>query len=291
MTTQLTTKGGFTAGNRGAFTGVKAAFTGCKRGAFTLIELLVVIAIIAILAAILFPVFAQARSKARQTTALSNLKQISLAVLQYAQDYDELLPMTMDTTTGGLPTTISYWAIQNYHGAVESYIKMGRGNENRANVWWDPSDPDRDAPAMWGSFLDNGYTTGTQRHLGDIGSPASTIYATLRQKKWDIVTGVTPPNPLPAKTDPFWGSLFFDMCLDPWELANDTTSAYHFSKGKVLPPCSLYPATLPCGTWDNLIDKDRYQGRTLAAYCDGHVKSIRFEQTFRAPGDNDWDLQ
>jgi len=60
------------------------------RKGFTLIELLVVIAIIAILAAILFPVFAQAREKARQTACLSNLKQIGLATLQYNQDYDEL---------------------------------------------------------------------------------------------------------------------------------------------------------------------------------------------------------
>jgi prepilin-type N-terminal cleavage/methylation domain-containing protein/prepilin-type processing-associated H-X9-DG protein len=63
------------------------------RRAFTLIELLVVIAIIAILAAILFPVFAQAREKARQTSCLSNLKQSSLAVLMYNQDYDETFPM------------------------------------------------------------------------------------------------------------------------------------------------------------------------------------------------------
>jgi prepilin-type N-terminal cleavage/methylation domain-containing protein/prepilin-type processing-associated H-X9-DG protein len=58
---------------------------------FTLIELLVVIAIIAILAAILFPVFAQARDKARQSTCLSNIKQLSLGVQMYAQDYDETL--------------------------------------------------------------------------------------------------------------------------------------------------------------------------------------------------------
>jgi prepilin-type N-terminal cleavage/methylation domain-containing protein/prepilin-type processing-associated H-X9-DG protein len=63
-----------------------------RRG-FTLIELLVVIAIIAILAAILFPVFAKAREKARQTSCLSNLKQIGTSVLMYVQDYDEMYPL------------------------------------------------------------------------------------------------------------------------------------------------------------------------------------------------------
>ena len=63
-----------------------------NRKAFTLIELLVVIAIIAILAAILFPVFAKVREKARQTACLSNMKQIGLALMQYTGDYDEMTP-------------------------------------------------------------------------------------------------------------------------------------------------------------------------------------------------------
>ena len=63
-----------------------------RHGAFTLIELLVVIAIIAILAAILFPVFAQARDKGRQAACLSNCKQLGLALMMYAGDYDDTLP-------------------------------------------------------------------------------------------------------------------------------------------------------------------------------------------------------
>lgn len=78
---------------------------GNRRRAFTLIELLVVIAIIAILAAILFPVFAQARAKARQTSDLSNIKQIGTAAAMYVQDYDETLPSPAFRTCGGPATT------------------------------------------------------------------------------------------------------------------------------------------------------------------------------------------
>lgn len=73
-----------------------------KRG-FTLIELLVVIAIIAILAAILFPVFAKAREKARQASCQSNVKQLTLGMLMYTQDYDETLPPWIVGMSGTFP--------------------------------------------------------------------------------------------------------------------------------------------------------------------------------------------
>jgi prepilin-type N-terminal cleavage/methylation domain-containing protein/prepilin-type processing-associated H-X9-DG protein len=74
-----------------------------RRG-FTLIELLVVIAIIAILASILFPVFARAREKAREANCMSNQKQIGLAIHMYAADYDNLMPIAnADTVTYGPP--------------------------------------------------------------------------------------------------------------------------------------------------------------------------------------------
>ena len=81
---------------------------------FTLIELLVVIAIIAILAAILFPVFAKARENARRASCSSNLKQIGLGIMQYTQDYDETLPWSRIPTPGG---TLS-WRV-----AIYPYIK------------------------------------------------------------------------------------------------------------------------------------------------------------------------
>jgi len=76
-----------------------------RRKGFTLIELLVVIAIIAILAAILFPVFARAREKARQTACLNNVRQQATGVLMYVQDYDETFPMSVYSPNGAVMIT------------------------------------------------------------------------------------------------------------------------------------------------------------------------------------------
>jgi prepilin-type N-terminal cleavage/methylation domain-containing protein/prepilin-type processing-associated H-X9-DG protein len=98
-----------------------------KRTAFTLIELLVVIAIIAILAAILFPVFAQAREQARKTTCLSNEKQVSLAMLMYVQDYDESMPLIFEPANSSTDTTsFGYsagWNQYTWQNLVQPYIK------------------------------------------------------------------------------------------------------------------------------------------------------------------------
>jgi prepilin-type N-terminal cleavage/methylation domain-containing protein/prepilin-type processing-associated H-X9-DG protein len=95
------------------------------KGAFTLIELLVVIAIIAILAAILFPVFAQAREKARQVSCLSNCRQIGLGIMMYVQDYDEVYCPYFsgyDPATGTYNPPSWYWS-----QLVAPYIQKATG--------------------------------------------------------------------------------------------------------------------------------------------------------------------
>ena len=137
-----------------------------RRRGFTLIELLVVIAIIAILAAILFPVFSRAREKARQTSCLSNVKQLMLGVLMYAQDYDEKLPAEVAAAVPGSDGGIVH--------QINPYVK-------NTQIWVCPSW----GQAIWVTCPGNRTVSTYQIHgdarnvsLASIKEPANKIFMT-----------------------------------------------------------------------------------------------------------------
>ncbi|MEN6403202.1 MAG: DUF1559 domain-containing protein [Armatimonadia bacterium] len=149
-----------------------------RRG-FTLIELLVVIAIIAILAAILFPVFAKAREKARQSNCLSNVRQIGTALAMYTDDYDETLPRYSNGTVmvSGSPQ------IQTWARVLKPYVKNDQiflCPSKKATGWMGEADADSVwAPGGYG--VNSGYLfTGTGYSvvsLSQVNDPAGTIAA------------------------------------------------------------------------------------------------------------------
>jgi len=141
---------------------------------FTLIELLVVIAIIAILAAILFPVFAKAREKARQASCVSNVKQIGLGILMYASDYDERLPATYQWLYGGQNWPLMSWRIMVYPYVKNAQLFVCPSDSQRQ------ADPNQMVPLPIVSYGANTYVMPDVRGtfdgaIGGITHPAQTL--------------------------------------------------------------------------------------------------------------------
>ena len=148
-----------------------------RRRAFTLIELLVVIAIIAILAAILFPVFAQAREKARAISCLSNVKNLGLAAQMYMQDYDEvILPIRIDNRSAQTPPGSKDWR-QYWQYLIQPYIKSQPAltcpsqSSRQGPDWADDAENERGGRVMGMAINDTMNTWGGDN--GNTGTPAT----------------------------------------------------------------------------------------------------------------------
>jgi prepilin-type N-terminal cleavage/methylation domain-containing protein/prepilin-type processing-associated H-X9-DG protein len=153
--------------------------TSYKRG-FTLIELLVVIAIIALLAAILFPVFARARENARRASCMSNEKQIGLGILQYTQDYDERYPVYTYVDSAGNEPNANGWAV-----LIQPYVKS-------TQVLQCPSEKARPAqPVSVDSYTDyyiNGQVAGRKPVTCLIDGPPYVLSPTAKQSDFSYIS-------------------------------------------------------------------------------------------------------
>lgn len=266
-----------------------------KRSGFTLIELLVVIAIIAILAAILFPVFAQAREKARQSSCMSNMKQLSLATIQYTQDYDETFPTGLQNS----------WWDNTWYRVVTPYVKS-------LDVFRCPTDPIGQGPAgrEWAgarlSYVSNGYMQWRQvwgqwgivgmmgmaqgwmapapivRTLAEVGRPTETILIAERLHVWNTVDNdygnVLMWGPGGMVTNVNW----WDGSGSPSMIPDGTRTEPNADTVAPKDPLGKNGSILP-----------RHQGKANFAFADGHVKSFTPAQTNPNPGaqpqNNMWD--
>jgi prepilin-type N-terminal cleavage/methylation domain-containing protein len=217
-----------------------------RRSGFTLIELLIVIAIIAVLAGILFPVFAQARGNARKTTAMSNLRQIGTALHMYTADYDEHLPNRWPFWPGYDPDFLL--VIPTFDVLLQPYVR-------NSAIWFSPEDrlPNKGRS----SFAMNGQLA-PGWSLSQIGKPAQAIYLTDRT---DLDTSAPDhPDHPDAYSVYSW-----------WKFTN--------------PPLDNGPADLPrpydLPSVAVQISPYRYVGDvSLYLFLDGHVQALPFARTW-----------
>lgn len=220
----------------------------CTKRAFTLIELLVVIAIIAILAAILFPVFAQAREKARTISCLSNTKQIGLAVTMYVQDYDETFftQVWPGGCANNVPSADPTLAPQHWATLVYPYVKNG-------GVF--------DCPSYTGTT----YTA--QFALWTCGDPdEKKIVPFVEYGINEVLFGNAAPTSLAAiQTPASIGILTDNNYIFSWHNCLngplDTNARYYWTEGK--------------NGWEFYQGNPRHTGGMNFAYADGHSKFAR----------------
>ncbi len=232
---------------------------------FTLIELLVVIAIIAILAAILFPVFAKAREKARQITCLSNEKQMGLGMLQYIQDYDESFPIGQYRDANNNPL--------DWQNAIYPYMKTGRGGvgvggvttyNGKDGVWHCPSFPAVEICEYGANqnlchpdfYSKAPYNLGFTK-LAQIDFAADKIMIVEKGATHNTEAG----QPLVATDEYLWtGDAFSGTDTDTRDLKYDYDSPDDTTDG-AYPNPSYFP-------------RYRHTGTCNVLYTDGHAKSM-----------------
>jgi prepilin-type N-terminal cleavage/methylation domain-containing protein len=236
-----------------------------KRSGFTLIELLVVIAIIAILAAILFPVFAQARDKARQATCLSNCKQIGLAHMMYAQDYDETFSPTRFNSGGSLPCQTG-----GAVGGTQWNLRILPYAKNE-QIFACPAD-----------FTKQANERQTRSYVMVAGPPDL-------QSGCEYLNGIAGPN---------WGASLASvnapanmvMVYERWEYGShlDTASFVHANLDsdwcRAAPNKVAYPRKSRWFTYNQpTYDGPHAMGSNLI-FCDGHAKWLKYDQTHLGGG-------
>lgn len=241
------------------------------RRAFTLIELLVVIAIISVLAAILFPVLAQARGKARQAACLSNMKQVGLAVLQYNQDHDEGYPVSFYKLPSGACS--APLAPVSWPRLISPYVK-------ETGVYRCPS-----VAETPGSTPGTGDTPETRY-------PVTYAYNHFLGGNFCIVTGSSLPATIKAASTVMLvdGGAAPEPGVDPalWEAKRSPTPADPSLPDTIgrSPHLLVHAGTFPpISTDDYGAPLARHQGRVNVLWADGHAKSAKVEEFYKLPGE------